>query len=278
MTLGFSTYGMKGIPPEEAVRIVGQIGYDTIELAVRSGWGADPETLDAAPVGNLRSALERWELRPASLMEHLSIEKEAARHRQTLERLHRVAEFAHRLAPGNPPLIQTTLGGGKWEDVKALYLDRLADWLEVGQAAKVVIAIKPHRFGAMNRPEHAVAIISELGDSKWLRMLYDFSHYDLRGMTMEGTVKAAKVFMAAVAVKDVVLKDGKPRFLLPGESGRLDYVKLLRLFRQSGYNGDVCCEVSGMVSGQKGYDPVQAAETCYANVARAFFEAGIRRG
>ncbi|MBN2307405.1 MAG: sugar phosphate isomerase/epimerase, partial [Candidatus Hydrogenedentes bacterium] len=66
---------------------------------------------------------------------------------------------------------------------------------------------------------------------------------------------------------------------LPGESGTIDYAVLLRLFYAGGYRADVCCEVSGVVSGKPGYDPVAAANTSYANVAPAFEEAGVpRRG
>ena len=65
-------------------------------------------------------------------------------------------------------------------------------------------------------------------------------------------------------------------FLLPGESGTFDYANLLRLFHEGGYRGDVCCEVSSMVSSKPGYDPSAAAKTCYRNMARAFEERTCR--
>ena len=55
------------------------------------------------------------------------------------------------------------------------------------------------------------------------------------------------------------------------------FESVLRTMHEAGYRGDVCCEVSGMVFSQKGYDPVAAAKTCYANLAPAFERAGIRR-
>ena len=65
--------------------------------------------------------------------------------------------------------------------------------------------------------------------------------------------------------------------MLAGESGQIDYVDLLKLLLQAGYRGDVCCEVSGMVSGRAGYDPVAAARTCYDNIAPTLNRAGIER-
>lgn len=56
----------------------------------------------------------------------------------------------------------------------------------------------------------------------------------------------------------------------------MDYAELLKLLAAAGYRGDVCCEVSGMVHSQKGYDPVAAARTCHANLLPAFQKAGLR--
>ena len=84
-------------------------------------------------------------------------------------------------------------------------------------------------------------------------------------------------FTAFVAIKDTVMVDGKARFVLPGASGQVDYPQLLKLLRAGGYRGDVNCEISGMVSKQKGYDPIATAEQCYANIAPAFAKAGIKR-
>ena len=63
---------------------------------------------------------------------------------------------------------------------------------------------------------------------------------------------------------------------LPGAGG-FDYAPLLRQFYQGGYRGDVCCEVSGLVSGKPGYDPAAAAKQCYAVLSRAFAAAEVPR-
>ncbi len=277
MTLGFSTYGMRGMKTEDAIMALAKIGYDAVELNIWPG-----RDLDAAKVSSKRAKAigklaEHWSIKPTALMENLKIEQDAKKHAAVLDRLRRAAEMAHQIAPDSPPLIETTLGGGEWDKVKGLYQDRLADWAEVGREARTVMTIKPHRFGAMNRPAHAIELIKGLGSPKRLRMAYDFSHYEHRDMKLEATIKEALPFTAFVAIKDTVMVGGKARFVLPGESGEIDYVRLLKLFHQGGYRGDINCEISGMVSGRKGYDPIQAAQTSYANIAPAFAKAGIRR-
>lgn len=277
MTLGFSTYGMASMKTEDAIMALAKIGYDTVELNIWPGRDADAAILSPERARSMGQLLKRWDIRPSALMESLKVEKEPAKHKAILERLRRAANLAHTLAPETPPLVETTLGGGKWDEVKELYQSRLADWAEVGRETKTVMTIKPHRFGAMSRPEHAVELIETLGKPKWLRMAYDFSHYAHRDMTLVDTIETALPFTSFVAVKDTVMVGGKARFVLPGESGQIDYPRMLKLFHAGGYRGDINCEISGMVSNQKGYDPIATAERCYANIAPAFVKAGINR-
>jgi sugar phosphate isomerase/epimerase len=277
MTLGFSTYGMRGMKTEDAIMALAKIGYDAVELNVWPGRDLDAAKVPPKRAKAIGELARHWSIRPTALMENLKIERDAKKHAAALERLRRAAAFARQIAPDAPPLVETTLGGGEWDQVKGLYQERLADWAEVGREMKTVMAIKPHRFGAMDRPAHAIELIKGLGEPKWLRMAYDFSHYAHRDMTLAATIKEALPFTAFVAIKDTVMVGGKARFVLPGESGEIDYVKLLRLFHEGGYRGDINCEVSGMVSGKKGYDPIRAAETSYANIAPAFVEAKVAR-
>jgi inosose dehydratase len=275
-TLSFGTYGMKGVPLERAIAVVGDLGYDGIEIATMPGYEGEPTGLSVQRRRELRQMLAQGP-RLTALMENLAPATTAAQHRADLERLGRVVDLACDLAPAKPPLVQTVLGGGKWEQKKNLFLDRLGDWVGVARSARVVLAIKPHRGGAMSRPAEAIWLIQQLGDTPWLRMVYDYSHYAFRDMTVEQTVREALPYTAHIAVKDAVQVGERIVFQLPGASGTFDYARLLRYFHQGGYRGDVCCEVSSMVSGQPGYDPLKAATVCYRNMVSAFSEVRIPR-
>ena len=64
-------------------------------------------------------------------------------------------------------------------------------------------------------------------------------------MPMGKTLQTALLHLAHVAVKDVVMEDGRISFALVGQGRRIDYVNLLGLLHSGCFHGDVTCEVSG---------------------------------
>ncbi|QDU60249.1 Xylose isomerase-like TIM barrel [Planctomycetes bacterium Pan216] len=276
-TLSFSTYGTKSLPTKEVIPALAKIGYDGVELAVREGWDTDSARLTPAERRQLRDLLANVNLTPTALMEHVFPGKSESSHQNSMERLRLAAGLGQALAPSRPPVIQTVLGGGRWNDVRGLFVDRLGAWADLARSLGVVIAIKPHRGGAMSRPADAIWLIEQLGNPSSLRMCYDYSHYAFRDMPLLETVREAAPYTAHIAVKDAAKEGNRVAFFLPGEKGTIDYVALLRGFRDAGYRGDVCSEVSGMVSSKPGYDPLAAARKSYTSLALAFKESGIPR-
>lgn len=277
-TLSTGTYGFKGVKLEDALGTIAGVGFDGVEIAAQPGYDGDPASLAADRRKAVRQFLADRRLRLTALMEHLTPNADAARAAADLDRLRRVFELARDLRPDGPPLVQTVLGGGTWEEKRALFRDRVGDWVKAAAAARVVLAVKPHRGGAMSTPEQAAWLVAQLGTPRGLKMVYDYSHYAFRDMTPEDTVKAALPHVGHVAVKDAVKTGDKVTFALPGVAGTIDHAKVLRLLYDGGYRGDVCCEVSSQVSAAAGYDPAAAAKTCYRNVARAFEQARVPRG
>jgi sugar phosphate isomerase/epimerase len=276
-TLSIGTYSMKSLSLEDAITVVAEVGYDGIEIATQPGFDGEPSRMTGRRREEVRRRIVDRGLKLTALMEQIEPSPDDKQHRNQLDRLQRAFELAHDLGPERPPLVQTVLGGGRWEERQGLFRDRLADWLALARGTKVVIAIKPHRGGAMSRPSEAIWLIRQLGDSPWLRMVYDYSHYAFRDMPLEETIRTSLPYTAHIAVKDAVRDGDRVKFDLPGASGKFDYATLLRLFFQGGYRGDVCCEVSSMVSSKPGYDPVAAAKSCYRNMARAFKDADVPR-
>jgi inosose dehydratase len=277
-TLSIGTYSLKGMTLEDAIARVKEIGYDGIEFATQPGFDGEPAKMPQERVAAVRRRLEETGLRLTALMEQLTPSADEDQHLADLGRLRRVLGLARRLAPRRPPLVQTILGSGTWDEKKELFRDRLGDWVEAASQTRVVLAIKPHRGGALSRPDEAIWLIRQLGDSPWLRMVYDYSHYAFRDMPVEDTVSLALPYTAHLVVKDAVQQGDRVSFDLPGASGTFDYARLLRLFYDGGYRDDVCCEVSSMVSRKADYDPVMAAKRCYEAIARAFDQAKVPRG
>ena len=279
LTLGFGTYAMKTWKTERAVDLIAELGFDSVELTIVQGWDADPAGMNAERRAALRKQIASRGLRLTSLGEHLNISEQDRSRQQRLDRIKLAARLGHDLSPDDPPLMQTTLGGGgDWKVLRDRYADELVDWLKVAEAEDLVIAVKPHRGATFSRPRQAAELIELLGKPKRLRICYDYSHYDFRDMPLDETIRTALPYVGHVAVKDTVMAGGRTRFVLPGEGGRIDYPRLLRLFYDGGYRGDIACEVSAQVWSQDGYDPIAAAKTCYANMAAAFEKSGVPRG
>ncbi|MGZ0168208.1 MAG: sugar phosphate isomerase/epimerase family protein [Planctomycetales bacterium] len=282
MLLGFSTYGAKKLKTETTLDLIADTGYDSVEVTVWPDWDAAPANMSPDRRTRVCKQLNDSGLTLTSLMEHLSPEANEARHQTSLERLKTVYQLANDLGPARPPAVQTVLGGGNWDNKKSLFVDRVGEWTALGKSLGIVTCVKPHRGGGMSKPSEAVWLIEKIGEAEWLKMVYDFSHYAFRNIPLKESIEQSLPHIGHVAFKDAVQtksKDGKPRvdFRLPGEAGTIDFVTILKTLNAGGYSGDISCEVSGMVSGKSGYDPVTAMKTCYANVSKAFNEAGIKR-
>ena len=278
MTLGFSTYGMKSLKTERAIEVISEIGFDAVEITVWPDWDAAPARMDKIRRAEIRRTLAGNNLKLTSLMEHVSPSADDAQHKKDLERLRGVFQLAQDLSPPNPPVVQTVLGGGRFDEKKNMLRDRIGDWVELGKHHGIVTCVKPHRGGVVSQPTEAIWILKQLKQPRWARMVYDYSHYIFRDIPFVESIREALPFTSHVAVKDTVRKGTGTAFTLPGEAGTIDYVTLLKELAKGGYTGDISCEVSGMVWNKPGYEPVAVAQTCYRNLSAAFEKSGVKRG
>ncbi len=268
--LGFSLYGMKAIPLADALKTCRAIGYDGVEFALMPGYLAEPKLLAANDRKDLCTRLTDLGLAVHGLMENLAEPATDAVHKTNLDRLKAAAELGHALSPDAPPPIETILGGkpAEWDQVKEKLVERLAAWAAVGKAAKTVIAVKPHVANALHTPEAAVWLMKQV-NSPWLRLAFDQSHFELRGIKLADAASALLPYAAFVHVKDAKGKPDKFEFLLPGE-GTTDYSAYAKLLAGAKYAGPVVVEVSGQISGKPGYDSEVAAKASYVALAPAF--------
>jgi inosose dehydratase len=277
MTLGFTLYGAKGAKLDEFLPTLKSMGFDSVELCVAPGWGYEPASCSPQRRREVRSLLAETGLKLSSVMEHVALDGDAAAQKIVCQRLASAAEMGHALSPHAPPVVESTMGGKpqEWEQVRTRFRDALGNWASVAEQTKTVIAVKPHRFNAVNRPEQAVWLIQQIA-SPWIELVYDFGHFVHRGMTLDSTLDVMLPHTAFVHMHDTVEDKGVVQFVLPGESRQIDYLALFRRLDQAGYRGDACCEVSSMVFKKPGYDPHKAAEVCARNMTQALRHAGLR--
>ena len=275
LTFGFTLYGMRKLPLNEAIKVSGEIGYDSVELACMADWPGAPEALSKAARTELSKRLADQHVAVSSLMENLSPLVDEKSHTANLERLKRACELGHDVAPQATPIIETVLGGkpAEWDQVRNKMAERLQDWGKVAEAGRTVFALKPHVGGALHTPEGAKWLKEQL-KSPWLKLAYDYSHYQLRSLGLKESLETILPETAFIHVKDSQGDAAKFQFLLPGD-GRIDYREYFRLLKSHGYAGPLVVEVSGQLHTRPDYDPVAAAKKSYANLAPILMEAGI---
>jgi inosose dehydratase len=277
VSLGFSLYGMKSLPIADALKTCAGIGYDNVELSLGAGYPTEPKLLSAADRKNLRASLAQHHLSVSGLMDNMSLAVDDAAHAKNIERIKAAAQLAHDLAPDHPPILESVLGGkpAEWEALRERMADRVCSWAETAAAGKLTLCLKPHVGSAVNSPERLLWLHRQAA-SPFVKLCYDFSHFEIQGMAMEDTMKPLLPETRFIHVKDTAGDATKVQFLLPGE-GRTDYAKFAALLNQFAWSGPVVVEVSSQISNKPGYDPVQAARRCYEKLAPVMEKAGLKR-
>lgn len=156
MGYGFSLYGMKQIPLQDALRTCAEIGYDCVELPTMADWQPRRKNF-AEQRTELRSSLTDNQLRLSALMENVTLLANAGQHVKNVARLQAAAEPGHDLSPMETPIIETIMGGSpaSWEESKGRMAERLGEWAKAGEQSQTVIAIKAHVAGAAPSARHS---------------------------------------------------------------------------------------------------------------------------
>jgi len=276
--LGFTLYGMKSLPLDDALKTCAQVGYDGVELCLLDGYVTTPAKFGADDRTKLREDLASLKLRISGLMENFSLLADDAKHAQNLERIAAAGKLAHDLAPDALPPLETVLGGKptEWEQVKERMAERLRTWAKAAEEAKIIMAIKAHVMSAVQTPERLLWLWKAV-DHPSIQLTYDYSHFQVQNLALDETMAAILPHTRFIHVKDASgSPETKVAFLLPGE-GTIDYGAYFKKLQEFGYPGDVVVEVSAMIFNQTGYEPHEAARKSYTALAAGLTQAGLAR-
>ena len=276
--LGFTLYGMKTLPLDDALKTCADIGYDNVELALLDGYPTATAKFGADDRTKLRETLASLKLRVSALMDNLSLLVDDAKQALQIERIKAAGQLAHDLAPDALPPLETVLGGkpAEWDQVKERMATSLRAWATAAAEAKITIAIKAHVMSAVQNPERLLWLFHAVNHPA-IQLAYDYSHFQLQNLTLDDTLAAILPHTRFIHVKDASGTPEKVSFLLPSE-GTIDYGAYFKKLQDAGYHGDVVVEVSGMVFNRPGYDPHEAARKSYAALIAGVEKAGLKRG
>jgi inosose dehydratase len=260
----------------DAVEYCARLGYEAIEITLNEGWPTEPAKFKKGDRAQLSYQLADLDITLPAMMEQILLTADDAQHVRNLEKIRLAAQLGHDVVPSAPPLLETVLGGkpAQWEELKEPMAERLSDWAKVAGEVDQTIAIKAHVSGAAHLPEHILWLLKQVR-SRHIRAVYDYSHFQLRGLDMRGSLRDLLPETVFVHVKDAQGTPDKPEFLLPG-AGDTDYAQLLKLLEEGGYRGPVVVEVSAQLQRKPGYSALDAAEEAYESLWGAYEKAGLR--
>jgi sugar phosphate isomerase/epimerase len=278
--IGFATgtYGMKTMSTADALHTLAEIGYDGVQLCFIAGWPTDPAKLSATDRRELRKLIGDTGLGLPAVLEGLPYGNTPEKRAHNVERLKLAVDLANELAPSNPPVVDTILGGKStdWDKLKGPLAEVLSEWAKVADASKTTVCFKPHADQAVDSPERAIWLLKQVNHPR-IRIIYDYGHFFLEGFSLESSLHELFPYIAFVSIKDSArTASGKHEYLLPGD-GKTDYLEYFKLLRQLRYSGYAGVEVSAMIHNQPGYEPVPTARLCYERLAPLMAKAGVKR-
>ena len=290
MKLGYNTWSMPTLDFEEAARLCGGLGYDSIELTVSDGWKTDVMTIARSEPAAWKRILSDVGLAVTSLTANAPLIGDDALWRKSRERLLKSLELAAELqAPdqrmpislgahrpevdygGLPPLTSEQ----RWRDERAMVIERFRELAELAETLQARVALEPHVGSVVCTAARALEVNDALAHDAFGINL-DISHFAVQGIPTADAVDALGAIAIACEVKDQTGVAPDFKFLIPGE-GDFDYADFIRRMARAGYDGSISVEVSVLRQRLPGYDPHAAARQSYEVLSKAFEAAGVER-
>jgi sugar phosphate isomerase/epimerase len=280
MRIGYSTWGMREVPIEEALPAIARIGYSGVEISVAPGWTTELYSLDAARRARIRELLAGRELVLTSVIRNVSmVEEDPEKSTANMQSLRDAIDLTAELAqPGEDSVLTSHLGGRAedWEAKRRLAVERLLGLADYAAEREVVIAVEIHCGSMLNLPERVVWLFEQV-DHPSVRLNFDISHMEVMGIGIDESVPVIAPYSVHTHVKDQRGLYPDHEFLTPGE-GPFDFVHYLKAMQTAGYEGFITAEVSVMVQGRPDYDPFFHAQLAYWTLRKAFYVADIEPG
>jgi sugar phosphate isomerase/epimerase len=280
MKIAYGTYAMPTVPLEDAFPALAEIGYDGVEICIDPKHvGSLPEEMDAARRATLRDLLAANGLGvPALFLTGSVWTRDAAVHEANVARVRACAALARDLGVREPPVLAMGIGGARkdWDDIKDDLVARLKGYAALADELDFILAAEAHCGAAVYNSERAMWLFDTVGSPR-VKMHFDIVHMFLAGEKEEEAVARLVPYTGHTHITDAIRNaDGSFKLVLLGQ-GELDATAYMRAMQAAGWTDFITLEVSMMVWGQEGYDPLAAAKESYAAITKAFSEAGVPR-
>jgi inosose dehydratase len=263
--LAYGTYGLGAVPLETAIPAIAEAGYDGIELTLAEGYPGVGTRMGAAEGAAVRDLIRRAGLVLTAFLAKATVLGSADRQGMCEDDLRDLVSSARHCGAA-APIVTFTMGGAhaEWPARRDELIDRLAVLGAVAEAEGAVLAVEPHARGLIDSIERAEWLMRTL-DSPAVRLNFDVSHYALPGVAFDlgEAIRRLLPYAVHAHIKDSIAEGEGFRFVLPGE-GPYDLGAYFAALERAGWTHAVTVEVSAMVFGRPGYEPLAAIGRTYA--------------
>jgi inosose dehydratase len=263
--LAYGTYGLGAVPLETAIPAIAQAGYEGIELTLADGYPGIGARIGAAGGAAVRDLTRRAGLALTAFLAKATVLGSADRAGMSEGDL-RDLIVSGRHCGVAAPIVTFTMGGAhaEWPARRDELVNRLSVLGAIADAEGAVLAVEPHARGLIDSVERAEWLMRTL-DLPSVRLNFDVSHYALPGVAFDlgEAIRRLLPYAVHAHIKDSIAEGEGFRFVLPGE-GPFDLAGYFAALGRAGWTRPVTVEVSAMVFGRPGYEPLAAIGKTYA--------------
>jgi sugar phosphate isomerase/epimerase len=279
MKLAYGTYALPNMPLEEAIPMLGGMGYRGLEIALSAKHvGSLPEEMDAARRRRLRELLAANDMKlPAFMVTRGVYTEDPAQHQANLEHARVCAQLGRDLGIDGPPVLAQVAGGpkGEWDNIKGRMVELLLDYAKVAEEEDFIMAPEAHSRTAWYGTPSIKWLLDTVNHPR-VGLHFDIVHTFLAGEAVADSVRELLPYTVHTHVTDARhLPDGSDTFALVG-TGEMDIPAYVAAMDKYGWKDFITLEVSTLVWGVEGFDFTGAAQSCYEVMAKAFAEAKAR--
>ena len=228
MRIGFRTAGFHEWPIDKALRAIGDLGYDGVEICLEHPH-CRPETLTQAGAARLATLCADAGLQVASVSYHADSEDTELRRANTVRALELVPAFGTDVFIINGRRLQP----GSEDEARGELPALLARLLGPAEQRGTRVAIEPEPGLSVGSSAEMKALLGS-GQSPGLAVNLDVGHAFLTDPDVCESIRMLGPAIAHTHVEGMAA--GVHKHLLPGE-GDLDLVAVCRTLRETGYEG-----------------------------------------
>lgn len=274
---------------DEAAIFCAELGFDSIEITVAEEWPTDVLLLPEGAAARWRALTDDLGLVISSLTANSPIIVEGADWVTSRDRLVRSMNLAAELqvAGQRMPISfgasfprtyrgpRPSFDASTWEANKNLITDRLGELAALASELQVRVALEPHVYAVVSRPEQALFHIEAVGNDAFGLNL-DISHFAVQGDDTADVVRRLGPHAIVSEVKDKRGLNPEFDFLTPGE-GDFDFAEFIGEMHRIDFAHSVSVEISLHRQDKPGFDPREAAALSYSVLSQAFETAKVPR-